>query len=68
MKKIKFLPHLSLIALIVFLMTDTASFISRTSSITQKNPSPAVEGNQHEEGNKGKALVKEEKDGYFSLQ
>ncbi|MZG52600.1 MAG: tetratricopeptide repeat protein [Nitrospinae bacterium] len=66
MKKLKFLPHLSLIALIAFLMTDTSSFVSKTPSIAKKNSGPVEEGSHHEgsheEGSKGKALSQEEKE------
>ena len=61
MKKIKFLPHLSLIALIVFLMTDTSFFIFKTPSIAKKNQSHILEGS-HQEGSKNKALTQEEKE------
>ena len=62
MKKLEFLLQISLIALIIFLITDTSSFISITPSITQNIPRPIVKGNPHEEGSKGKALSQMEKE------
>ena len=66
MKNLNFLPHLSLIALIVFLMTDTSSFISKTPSITKNFLSQAWEGSHHEGshkgGSKGKTFTREEKE------
>ena len=65
MKKIKYLPHLSLIAVIVFLMTDTSFFILKTSS-TKNNQNHVVEGSHlegsHQEGSKKKALTQKEKE------
>ena len=61
MKNLKFLPHLSLIALIVFLMTDTSFFILKVPSITKKNQSHAAEGSL-QESSKNKALTQEEKE------
>ena len=66
MKNLKFLPHLSLIAFIALLMTDTASFISRAPTIAPNNPSHPLEESQHEasreEGSKGKGMSQKEKE------
>ena len=52
--------------MIVFLMTDTSSFILGTPSIAKKIPSRAVEGSHHEgnheDGSKGKVLSQVEKE------
>ena len=65
MKNLKYLPHLSLIALIVFVMTDTSFFILKTPS-TKNNQSHVVEGSHlegsHREGSKKKALTQKEKE------
>tara|TARA_Y100001936_G_scaffold238952_1_gene271347 strand:- start:612 stop:1196 length:585 start_codon:yes stop_codon:yes gene_type:complete len=61
MKNLKFLPHLSLIAVIIFLMIDTSFFFFKTPSIAKKNQSHAVE-RSHQEGNKNKDLTQEEKE------
>ena len=61
MKKLKFLPHLSLIAVIVFLMTDTSFFILKAPSIAKKKQSHAVE-RSHQEGSNNKSLMQEEKE------
>ena len=66
MKNLKFLPQLSLIAAIVFLMADTSFFILKTPSIAKKNQNHAVEGSHPEgsnqEGNENKALTNEERE------
>ena len=61
MKKLKFIPHLSLIAAIVFIMTDTSFYILKAPSIAKKNQSHTVEGS-HQEGRKNKALTQDEKE------
>ena len=66
MKNLKFLPHLSLIAAIAFLMTDTSLFTLKPPSITKKNQSHAVE-RSHLEGNQqgvieNKNLAQEERE------
>ena len=65
MKNLKFLPHLSLIAVIIFLMTDTSFFILKTPS-AQNNQSHVVEGSHlegsHQEGSKKNALTQKEKE------
>ena len=61
MKNLKFLPHLSLIAVIVFLIIDTPFFILKAPLIATKNQIHAVEGS-HQEDMKNKALTQEEKE------
>ena len=63
-KFIKYLPHLGLLALIVFLITDTSPIILSTSN-SEKN-SKKMEGSHkegsHNEGSKGQNLSQEEKE------
>ena len=65
MKNLKFLPHLSLIAVIVFLLTDTSFFILKAPS-AKNNKNHVVEGSHlegsHQEGSKNKALTQKEKE------
>ena len=63
-KLIKYLPHLGLLALIVFLITDTSPIILSASN-SEKN-SKKMEGSHkegsHNEGSKGQNLSQEEKE------
>jgi tetratricopeptide (TPR) repeat protein len=63
-KFIKYLPHLGLLALIVFLITDTSPIIL-SSSNSEKN-SKKMEGSHkegsHNEGSKGQNISQEEKE------
>ena len=61
MKNLKFLPHLSLIAVITFLMTDTTFFILKAPSIEKKNQNHTLEAS-NQKGSKNKALTQEEKE------
>ena len=61
MKNLKFLPHLTLIALIVFLMTDTKFFILKAPSIGKKYQNHALQAS-HQKVDKNKALRQEEKE------
>lgn len=61
---IKYLPHLGLLALIVFLMTDTGPIILSVSN--SENSSKKMEGSHtegsHNEGSKGQNISQEEKE------
>ena len=59
MKFSKYLPHLGLIALILFLITDTSTFIKDISSNTEKNLKQTK--GSHKEGSNGQDISKKDK-------